>query len=81
MATWLYRHGYALLSWIPCQNNNQKCVTVVRGGALPYLANWVRAAEQGLVFMVLNLKVYYFTISVADLNLQIGRGAVIQPLR
>ena len=51
------------------------------GGALPYLANWVRAAEQGLVFMVLNLKVYYFTISVADLNLQIGRGAVIQPLR
>ena len=58
-----------------------KSVSQLFGGALPYLANWVRAAEQGLVFMVLNLKVYYFTISVADLNLQIGRGAVIQPLR
>ena len=57
------------------------CHSCSGGGALPYLANWVRAAEQGLVFMVLNLKVYYFTISVADLNLQIGRGAVIQPLR
>ena len=55
MVTLCY-HGF------PCQKNKHKCVTVVRGTD-PFLTNQVCASEQGLVFRVLNVNVYYFTIS------------------